>query len=223
MTCRQFHQLVDRLVVGDLPPQEQSELRDHAAICADCAELWEMEKHLNAGMAQQRVPEPSIDFESRIRNMALTGETSANQANWAKPVVGSAVAATLAMGLFFGIQMNAEDGQQPSSVIATGTTQDDSTDVFAPQSKSVRLAFNSQAAMDNVTLTLEMPANAELAPFPGRHIVSWKVDLKAGDNVLELPVNVLFPGSGELVAHLDDGTRRKTFKTPISDITEPTL
>ena len=76
-------------------------------------------------------------------------------------------------------------------------------------------------AMDNVTLTLELPPNAELAPFPGRQTISWTVDLKQGDNVLALPINVLFPGSGKLVAHLDDGTRRKTFSTAIPGNTEP--
>jgi putative zinc finger protein len=220
MTCRQFHQLVDRLVVGDLPPHEQDELREHAAACPDCAELWEIEKHLNAGITAQGIPEPSKDFESRIRNLALSEQKPSISGSWAKPVMGSAIAATLAMGLFFGMQMTQTGADQPKPELASTNVQNEKT---APQSKSVRLAFNSPTAMDNVTLTLEMPAHAELTPFPGRQTVSWKVDLKAGDNILNLPVNVLFPGSGKLVAHLDNGTRRKTFTTPIPGITEPTL
>ena len=130
----------------------------------------------------------------------------------------------LALGIFIGMQVGPADTGLPEDIAdASGQTATES--VSEPESgaelKTVRLAFNSRKAMDNVTLTLELPPNAELAPFPGRQTISWTVDLKQGDNVLALPINVLFPGSGKLVAHLDDGTRRKTFSTAIPGNMEP--
>jgi hypothetical protein len=226
MTCRQFHQQVDRLVFGDLPPVEQDALRAHAAFCDKCAELWETELQLRDGLAAQSIPEPTADFESRIRTKVLSGgrpgSSPARATNLKRaPVWGSAIAAVLALGVFIGMQISPSEIRDQRPTVATAPTPEAVETATGPELKTVRLAFNSRTAMDNVTLTLEMPPNAELAPFPGRQSISWKVNLKQGDNVLALPVNVLFAGTGKLIAHLDKGTLRKTFSTAISNTTEP--
>ncbi|WP_040474395.1 anti-sigma factor family protein [Marinobacter algicola] len=225
MTCRQFHREVDSLVRGDLPPHEQEALQAHASTCVSCSELWEDEQRLQEGIMAQTVPEPDDDFESRVRAMALAGETPRNSMLRKTSLWASSIAAVLALGIFIGMQVGPVDTGMPDSDIADASGQAATDSVSEPGSgtelKTVRLAFNSRKAMNNVTLTLELPPNAELAPFPGRQTISWTVDLKQGDNVLALPINVLFPGSGKLVAHLDDGTRRKTFSTAIPGNTEP--
>lgn len=99
----------------------------------------------------------------------------------------------------------------------TGTVEQASVplEVWVPEVRQVRLAFSSAEPLENVRLTLELPDNVELEPFPGRHSLSWHVDLDAGDNVLTLPLRVLYPAEAELVARLDDGNRQKTFRTSI--------
>ena len=226
MTCQQFHQQVDRLVFGDLPPGEEEALRAHAATCGDCAKVLETQQQLQQGFAGQAIPEPTADFEARIRAMALASDTNKASTRAAgaiktAPIWGSAVAAVLALGVFIGMQMGPTGIQSEEPRLATSTTTEAGSVPAEPDVRTVRLAFNSRTAMENVTLTLEMPSHAELAPFPGRQTISWKVNLKEGDNVLALPVNVLFPGTGELVAHLDKGELRKTFSTSIPDKREP--
>jgi len=44
------------------------------------------------------------------------------------------------------------------------------------------------------------------------------VSLDQGENIVKLPLNILFPGEGELVARLDDGKREKTFRTRLSQV-----
>lgn len=225
MTCRQFHQEVDSLVRGELTPQEQEALQAHASVCPDCSELWEDERRLQKGIMAQTIPEPNADFEARVRARALSGSAPHRSGLPKTPIWASAVAAVLALGIFIGMQIGPVDVGPSGNDLAETSERSTAEPVSQSQSSSevrtVRLAFNSRRAMENVTLTLELPPNAELAPFPGRQTISWKVNLKEGDNVLALPINVLFPGSGELVAHLDDGTRRKTFSTAIPGNTEP--
>ena len=88
----------------------------------------------------------------------------------------------------------------------------------APVEQTVRLAFHSGQRLEGVTLTLELPPNVELAHWPGQHRLSWQVDLEAGDNVLALPLKVLFPGSGELVARLNLGQQHKSFRVEIPGV-----
>ncbi len=225
MTCRQFHQEVDSLVRGELPPQEQDALQAHASVCPDCSELWEGERRLQKGIMAQTIPEPNADFETRVRARALSGSAPHRSGLPKTPIWASAVAAVLALGIFIGMQIGPVDvgptGEDLAETSDPSTTELVSSIQSSSEVRTVRLAFNSRRAMENVTLTLELPPNAELAPFPGRQTISWKVNLKEGDNVLALPINVLFPGSGELVAHLYDGTRRKTFSTAIPGSTEP--
>lgn len=225
MTCRQFNQEVDSLVRGELSAHEQDALHAHASGCPDCSELLEDQRRLQRGLVAQTIPEPSADFEARLRGLALA-ESGPHGAGLPKaPIWASAVAAVLALGIFIGMQIGPVTVAPSGEDLAETTDQDSAEPATQFQNgtevRTVRLAFNSRRAMENVTLTLEMPPNAELAPFPGRQTISWKVNLKEGDNVLALPIHVLFPGSGELVAHLDDGTRRKTFSAAIPGNTEP--
>lgn len=225
MTCRQFHKEVDILVRGELPPAEQEALQAHASVCPDCSELWEDERRLQKGIMAQNIPAPNDDFEARVRAAALSHGAPHRSTLPKTPIWATSIAAVLALGVFIGMQIGPADVGNTTEELAKTSGKDTTLPASEPlstvEAKTVRLAFHSRRAMENVTLTLEMPPNAELAPFPGRQTISWKVNLKEGDNVLALPINVLFPGSGELVAHLDDGTRRKTFSTVIPEHSEP--
>lgn len=225
MTCRQFHQEVDRLVRGELPLHEREALQGHASDCPDCSELWEDERRLQKGLRAENIPEPSADFESRVRAAALANGAPRQSGLTKASLWASSIAAVLALGIFIGMEIGPADPELPGGDLAESPDQSKTAPASEAQDSSevrtVRLAFNSRKSMENVTLTLELPPHAELAPFPGRQTISWKVNLKEGDNVLALPINVLFPGSGELVAHLDDGTRRKTFNMAIPADKEP--
>ena len=104
-----------------------------------------------------------------------------------------------------------------SSASSDSAAEESANGIAEPVEKTVRLAFRSGEALENVTLTLELPPNVELASWPGHRELSWQVSLNAGENVLSLPLKLLFPGAGELVARLDTGDRQKTFRAPIPE------
>ncbi len=215
MNCSDFKNDVDALAAGEVPETTERTLRDHAASCNDCAIALATAQYIAEQLASDRAPEPDSDFESRILNQA-TGRT---EKFGHTPIWGGAIAAALAVGVFIGNQFSAAPVDVGTEI--ADNTSPATTEIASPQQQTVRVAFTSAQAVENVTLTLELPPNMELTPFPGRHKVSWKVNLKPGDNLLALPVNVLFPGEGTLVAHLGDGEKRKTFKTDIGKLMEP--
>lgn len=166
------------------------------------------------------IPEPSVDFESRVLAAATGGDPKKGNRNWHIPAWSGAIAAALVVGVFIGGELSAPTSESQPVVVQESVSTVEAISA-TPKQQTVKLAFNSHEAVENVTLTLELPPNMELTPFPGRHRVSWKVDLKPGDNLLALPLNVLFPGAGTLVAHLDDGNKRKTFRADIGKTKEP--
>lgn len=214
MNCSEFSSKVDAFVAGELAETTERTIRQHAATCNDCAVALTSAQHIARHLAEYRVPEPDPGYEARI----LSRATRQNRGLGHTPIWGSAIAAALAVGVFIGSQFSPEPSTSTDVVDAT---RPEAPELAEPQQRLVRVAFTSAQAVDNVKLTLELPPNMELAPFPGRHKVSWKVNLKPGDNLLALPMNVLFPGEGTLVAHLGEGETRKTFKTDIGKHTEP--
>ncbi|WP_323751081.1 anti-sigma factor [Marinobacter sp.] len=216
MNCETFITNIDSEARCNL----SAEMQQHADECPKCAQALRVSQNLQQGLQGMAIPEPTSDFETRVLAAATNGGQKNSNRNWHIPAWSGAIAAALVVGIFIGGELSAPTPESrpvvaqesPSTIRATSTT---------PEQQTVKLAFNSQEAVDNVTLTLELPPNVELAPFPGRHRVSWKVDLKPGDNLLALPLNVLFPGAGTLVAHLDDGNKRKTFRADIGKTKEP--
>ncbi|MDC0661282.1 anti-sigma factor family protein [Marinobacter sp. SS21] len=225
MSCDLFSKQLEHYARGELSPAMEQSLETHLAECSACTGRLNAERKLLGALRSQSVPVPSVDFESRILTAATRG--AAARRSWQHPMAGSAVAAVLALGVFIGLQWQSDQPEQ--TLVADSAGAGETTVVeasaalpeFEPREQTVKLAFHSGRALDDVTLTLELPANVELASYPGRQRLSWQVSLKEGDNVLALPLKVLFPGDGALVAHLDDGTRQKTFRAPIHDKTEP--
>ncbi|MBW0148329.1 anti-sigma factor family protein [Marinobacter arenosus] len=219
MNCIEFRKEVDALAAGEVTSATEAAMRGHAKSCDACAVALATATYIAQQVAADRAPEPDDDFEARILGRAMATDDSPARRRWTTPVWSGAVAAALVVGVFLGAQFT--QPRQPGMELA-GTTETAAIKPAAESAqKTVRLAFTSTEALEDVTLTLELPPNMELTPFPGRHRVSWKVDLKPGDNLLALPVNILFPGEGTLVAHLGEGTKRKTFRTDIGKETEP--
>lgn len=218
MNCIEFRKDVDAMAAGEVTEVTEVAMRAHLKSCEACAVALATATYIAQQVAADRAPEPDSDFEARILGRAMAPDKAALKRRWTTPAWSSAVAAALLVGAFIGAQFTQTsptgpelaETARPEAVTTSGSTQ-----------KTVRLAFTSTEALEDVTLTLELPPNMELTPFPGRHRVSWKVNLKPGDNLLALPVNVLFPGEGTLVAHLGEGNKRKTFRTDIGKETEP--
>lgn len=233
MSCREYRELLVPYLLNELSADQAARMEQHVADCARCATGLANEKALQSTFADRyAIPDPSPDFETRV--LAAAGARANGKSvrrGWSTPVVGGALAAALALGIALGVGLK-PGADTPQPAVATSQSEVSEPSVNAspvasePVIRTVRLAFSSGQPLENVTLTLELPANVELATFPGRQQLSWKVDLEQGENVLALPLRVLFPGTGDLVAHIDDGQRQKTFRAAIpgqtrADKTEP--
>lgn len=227
MTCRDIRENLALYSVDALSDSERRAVEAHVEVCEACARELALEQRLTEGLQDQPVPEPNADFEQRVM-AAATGRSDAHGSRWTTPLVGGAVAAALAVGVLFGLQYPAgSTSDEPEAITAKAISGQASPATVngqalgEPRQQTVQLAFHSSQALKGVTLTLELPKNVELDRFPGRQQISWQVDLQKGDNRLSLPLKVLYPGDGKLVAHLENEGRRKTFRASIPMDKEP--
>lgn len=205
---------------SELSAAQASRVEQHIAVCKSCSIAAHNEKViLDSLRASQSVPAPSNGFEERML-AAATGQggqsrTEALPRRWSTSAAGGAIAAALVVGIALGFGWNSD--REPETDVASSVPQTggEKSLVAEPVARNVRLAFSSREALDGVTLTVELPPHVEVASYPGHQKLSWKVDLDKGENVVNLPLNILFSGEGDLVAHLDDGRRTKTFRTSL--------
>ncbi len=205
MNCKQLTARIEDYCDGAMNGGERAEAEAHLAECESCSRCVRAEQRWRELLGEPEAPEPDAGFEARVLQ-AVHGGGDARR-RWSTPVVGAAMAACLAGGLFLGQWfMPSTDTQKPETVV--GPVAEDSV-------QTLRLAFESGEALEDVTLTIELPPHAELASSPGERRLSWEVDLDKGNNLLALPVRTLFPGEGDLVARIRHGDRERTFRAPV--------
>lgn len=211
MHCREVTSQLEPYLDDELSVLQVNRLRRHLAGCEHCRRHLQREERWRGLLASLPVPSPSPDFAERV--LATAGRRQGRK-RWSTPVAGGAMAASLALGIGLGLWLP-QQLTDPGPFSSTVASQEKATEL-----QTVRLVFNAGHELQNVELTLELPPHVELASFPGRQSLSWHVNLKPGQNVLALPLRVLFPGQGELIARLNDGTQQKVFRASIQDITK---
>ena len=226
MSCQSCRQHLRSWLRGELSDADAEEVRQHVSQCYFCAAVVENESAiLDSLHINYEVPSPSVDFKKRVLASA-TSTQQPDSRSLTLPIAGGAIAAALALGIALGVGFQSNDPVTNNAELAA--TQNSDAGVVLNSPHNVQLAFNSAKAIDNVTLTVELPPHVEMSSYPGYQRLSWKVSLDKGENIVKLPLNVLFPGDGELVAHLDDGQSRKTFRAPLTEsdvgsVSEPVL
>ena len=224
MSCNEIRVNLPAYINDELTAAASERVQKHVAACPACSKRLVSERTLKRELQEQfSVPLPSPDFHSRVLSSARG--TVSSGSGWSHSALGGAIAAALALGIGLGIFLNPGsviDEDAPVIALSQSDADESATGIAEPVEKTVRLAFHSGEALENVTLTLELPPNVEVASWPGQHQLSWQVSLDAGENVLSLPLKLLFPGAGELVARLETGDRQKTFRAPIPDYPQQT-
>ena len=239
MACSEFQHKLRPWIRGELSGLEAKAVERHIADCYFCTTTVVNESAiLETLKSRWSVPEPSEGFHTRMlaaaarrtslaeaenRGESLVGDKTVQPGKrsptFSLPVFGGAIAAAMVLGIALGL------GFQPDAPAERPQFMVDMAKIVESRSVSsgqqvVRLAFSTSEAMDNVTLTVELPPHVEMADYPGDQTLSWNVSFAEGQNIVKLPLKVLFPGEGELIAHLDDGQSQKTFRTSLSPMNE---
>lgn len=205
MNCKELRSRLDDYLDSRLDSAASRDVEAHLAACPGCSAQVRVERLLRVRLQELPAPPPPKGFARRVLSAANASRPRLERAR-PLPLYAAAAAALafafVAGGWFFARQ--SASGQQVVTVQG-GSVQ------------RVQLVFNSPSALTGVTLHVGLPQGVELAQYPGVHELTWQADLKAGPNLLALPVIVRGSG-GTVLASVSFGTERKQFSVQVQAV-----
>jgi hypothetical protein len=84
------------------------------------------------------------------------------------------------------------------------------------QSKTIRVLIDSVDDRDHATITISLAENLELDGFPNEHVIEWETNLKAGKNLLALPLRLKNAGDAYVDVAFTYGETRKQVRIDVS-------
>jgi hypothetical protein len=192
MNCEQAQQRLDDYLDAELDLKQEAELHAHLDHCQVCREQLQQAEALQASLKALPVPEMTPGFARRAVDQAA-GRLHQPRHHRSAFVAGfgSAMVAGVAMLLVVG-------GFLPGGTATPSSPlQEVAISVSAPQ--TVNLAFDVSHAIQDATLSIQLPDNVELVGFPGKHRLTWQTSLTQGRNILPLPLQGSAQSNGELI------------------------
>jgi anti-sigma factor RsiW len=210
MTCRRIETQLDDYLDGALEAEVEAGLVSHAQECSDCERALARAESLRRVLAQLPVQGPSPSFFEKALNAAARQRTRAEAKSIAPVWYAGAVAAGLAALAVVGLLGTpAEEPAAPTQGLAQVA-------MAVEETRTINLVFASDEALEDVSLTVELPEGVELANYPGQGRVLWSTRLQAGKNVLPLELVALGGTGGELVATMRRDDKEKVFRVNIA-------
>lgn len=202
MKCKNIKIQRDDYLNGSLALTEHQAIESHLASCQACRQSFEAMKLMLAGLKELAIPNATADFENRV--LAEVRRQNPKQATPRPFAAGFATAMAAGFALWFittlfFIPQQATDS--PNVIM-----------VAMNNAQTVRLVFNAPSDLEQVSLSIGLPENFELSGYPGRNKLSWKTNLKKGENILALPILAIDMGKGELVAEIRYGEKLKIYR-----------
>lgn len=206
--------IIDAYLDGELSGLQARALEAHLEQCARCQSQLLLERRWRASLSS--LSAPSLSSEAAEQLLASAHARHQQNTFHSGPWLGgAALAACLALGLALGVYWPGSGQNQTDQMASENHPDEVAPAPLDERVRTMRLAFNADKPMKGVTLTLELPPHAELERYPGQEQLSWVVDLDAGENVLALPMRVLYPDDGEVIARISHGDQQSTFTAPI--------
>ncbi len=197
MNCESARAHIEELADGALREPLSRAVRAHLEHCAACRGVLAEERGLRTALRALPAPPVAPGFHERVLHRAIA---TAERRRARRRSAQAAVAASLLLGLILGLVL-APRGGVPNEAVPLALAQ----------TRPVRLVFHAPHAMQDVRLTIRLPAGVELAGYPGRRELSWRTPLRAGTNRLTLPVVATGGHGGDLVAELRHAGTHKRF------------
>jgi anti-sigma factor RsiW len=217
MNCDNIINHIDDYSDAALSPVEALSVRRHLEECPACAARLREIAALKKALASLPAPVPEPDVLERLLTAAV--QTAAPPANrdyrwstWQRAGLATAAGLLLAIVFFVGVKVgNRSQADAPAQIAMTAAPIE-----VGPAAGTVGLMFRTAEALPGASISVWLPDDVQIAGRPDVRYVTWHTDLKAGPNLLELPLQSTGPNGGMLVVRLSQGSLVRTLEVPVA-------
>lgn len=202
MNCNELRQRLDDYLDASLEAGAVRDVEAHLSTCPSCSEHVRVERLLRERLHELPAPPPPRGFSRRVLGAARGARPAPVQvppARLAWALAASILVTVVAGAVVYDLR------HQPGQAVVR---------VQSGAVQRVQLVFNSPSALSGVTMHVGLPDGVELAEYPGVRELTWQADLKAGPNLLALPVIVRGAG-GTVLASVTFGGESKRFSVQV--------
>ncbi len=205
MQCEHVINQVDEFLDDALPQTARLAFEGHVAACDACAGVLEQHRSIMQRLADLPVDAPDPEFFANVLDKAAEAAPRPRSIvyRWRHGLVAAAAVLLVAgLSMQAGVFSSARDVPEVTIALHEVTP--------------VALRFSSAVELENARLSLQLPEGVALAGYTGRKSLSWRTDLKAGDNVLELPLVGYVAATDRLTAEVEHPDGSKSFALQIT-------
>ena len=211
MQCTHAQTQLDDYIDGELTVDGQYQLAAHLQGCAYCRDEYQQRLSLQQQLRDIPVPPMRPEFVARVS--ASLGDRGRSHRRGFVTGFGSAVAASVALWFVVTTYL-----LSPVQNVGLVTVQ-----LVPNEMHKVSLVFNSPQAVQQATMTIELPANVELAGYPGKRTLSWTTNLQQGSNRLRLPVILRDQNAARVVTRITRNGKDKIFYLDLNAADRPSV
>ena len=210
MNCDQYHENLDRFLDDELEAALLTEFQAHTGDCNDCTELLGRKNDLRQALKSMPLPPPEDGFLESVVEQALVTTHRNEKRFWTSAGLGGAIAAGVIGWMVLMLPADLPPGIDQLPL--------DTVTITLNVEKTIRLTFNSTRELHAATLSLQLPAGVEVVGYAGRSSVRWTTTVKAGINILELPIIVRSGTGGAILARVEHEGKQQLFKFAVTVI-----
>jgi len=200
MNCETTQRAIESCPYGSETFSLSPAYQVHLNSCAQCQEFAKDKALRNILLHVSRTTVPE-HWEANILTAARAKYKPPQRVIWQYSVAASIVL-MLAFTVFFAMRTPAPEISQVQLVV--------------DEVKSIKFMLTSNSALTGANINIALSDNVALAGFDGARKLSWKADIKQGNNLLALPVHLLQPVDGKIKLQLEHQGSTKTYVINVS-------
>lgn len=203
MKCEQIQLIINDYVDGTLPELQADTVKNHCVSCESCSasiNALEKQKELLKSIA---VPPASSGFEKRVIEAAVFNAQAEHSLSLKHDSIIKFAAAAMisALVVWLGLFSESNVSQNSETLIAV-----------SDEVRTIKVAIDSEQALDDVSLRIELSDNLELAGFGNKKQINWTTGLRKGVNVIALPVVGIAKGKGDITTRIQLNGKEKVMR-----------
>ena len=217
MNCDNIIKHIDDYGDAALSPVETLSVRRHLEECPACAVRVRELMALKEALASLPMPNPEPAVLERLLTTAVqTAVPPAHRSSrwnaWQRVGLATAACLLLAIVFFSGVKVGTHrHADAPAQIVMTAAPIQ-----VGPAAGTVGLMFRTAEALHDASISVWLPDDVQIVGRPNVHYVTWHTDLRAGPNLLELPLQSIGSNGGMLVVRLSKGSLVKTLEIPVT-------